>query len=340
MWLPCWEDDQMKKWNVGAQNLVPYAQYFVLCFVLLILFSVLNMACQNAAQEPGVVALVNGSPVYLHQLEAKYDFLHLDWGESLPPGVEQLQQEYGGILTNLILYKLIEQELAARGLEVTDEEVAAREEEVRHDYPPDEFEKILIEEYIDLNYWREQLKLRISWEKFIHEVLRPRVRIDFQEVQDYYQKNLSEFYLPQRIRFLVFSSPDQEEIKKAIASYKKTKSYAANAKLEELREKNSDLIVHEYFMRVDQLPFIWAGEIKKLKPGEFSRIKNDKKNFYSLVVLKKEEPSLLEPYQAYSIIEDKLTQQKIRKLFFKWVADTLQKAEIKINPKLKKSLKG
>jgi tRNA A22 N-methylase len=93
-------------------------------------------------------------------------------------------------------------------------------------------------------------------------------------------------------------------------------------------------------MRVDQLPFIWAGEIKKLKPGEFSRIKNDKKNFYSLVVLKKEEPSLLEPYQAYSIIEDKLTQQKIRKLFFKWVADTLQKAEIKINPKLKKSLKG
>jgi hypothetical protein len=287
-----------------------------------------------------VVALVNGSPIYLHQLEAKYDFLHLDWGESLPPGIEQLQQEYGEILTNLILYKLIEQELAARGLKVTDEEVAAREEEVRHDYPPDEFEKILIEEYIDLNYWREQLKLKIAWEKFIHEVLRPRVRIDFQEVQDYYQKNLSEFYLPQRIRFLIFSSPDQEELKKAIASYKKTKTYAANAKLEELRKKHSDLIVHEYFMRVDQLPFIWAGEIKKLNPGEFSRIKNDKKNFYSLVVLKKEEASLLEPYQAYSIIEEKLTQQKIRRLFFKWVADTLQKAEIKINPKLKNSLKG
>ena len=313
---------------------------FLLCIVVFFEVIIAISGCQNGVQEPGVVALVNGSPIYLHQLEAKYDFLHLDWGESLPPGIEQLQQEYGEILTNLILYKLIEQELAARGLKVTGEEVAAREEEVRHDYPPEEFEKILIEEYIDLNYWREQLKLRIAWEKFIHEVLRPRVRIDFQEVQDYYQKNLSEFYLPQRIRFLIFSSPDQEELKKAIASYKKTKTYAANAKLEELRKKHSDLIVHEYFMRVDQLPFIWAGEIKKLNPGEFSRIKNDKKNFYSLVVLKKEEPSLLEPYQAYSIIEDKLTQQKIRRLFFKWVADTLQKAEIKINPKLKNSLKG
>jgi hypothetical protein len=316
-----------------------------LLFYIFVFFDIIIAisGCQNAAQDPGVVALVNGEPIYLHQLEAKYDFLHLDWGDSLPPDVEQLKQEYGEILTGLILYKLVEQELALRGLKVTDEEVAAREEEVRHDYPPEEFEKILIEEYIDLNYWREQLKLRIAWEKFIQEVLRPRVKIDFQEVQDYYQNNLSEFYLPQRVRFLVFSSPDQEEIKKAIAIYKKTNATAATAKLAEakkLRKKDSELIVHEYFMRIDQLPFIWAGEIKKLKPGEFSRIKNDKKNFYCIVVLKKEQASLLEPYQAYSIIEEKLTQKKIHKLFFDWVADTLKKAEIKINPELKKSLKN
>ena len=274
--------------------------------------------------------MVNGSPIYLHQLEANYDFLHLEWGETLPPSVEHLQQEYGQILTNLILYKLVEQELAVRGLEVTDKELKAREEEVRQDYPPDEFEKILIEEYIDLNYWREQLRLRISWEKFIQEVLRPSVKIDFQEIQDYYQKNLSEFYLPERIKFLVFSSPDQGKIKKAIISYKKKN------KVEELRKKFPDMIIHEYFMRVDQLPMIWAGEIKNLKPGEYSKIKNDKKSFYFLVVLKKEEAKLLEPFQAYSLIEEKLIQEKIRRLFLEWVEDTLQKAEIKINVMLLK----
>jgi hypothetical protein len=112
------------------------------CFIL--------SGCQNKNEEPGVVARVNGKPIYLTQLEYKYDLSHEGNGEFVP-SVAQVREEYGQILGDLIVQELVSQELEQRNIPVSAKELKDAENEVRSDYPDDSFEQILIEEYIDIN---------------------------------------------------------------------------------------------------------------------------------------------------------------------------------------------
>ncbi len=131
--------------------------------------------CQNKSEEPGIIARVNGNQLP-EQLEYKYDLTHEGVG-GFVPSVEQVRAEYGQILGDLIVQELVAQELEQREIPVSDKELKEAEDEVRSDYPDDSFEQILIEEYIDINAWRSQLKYQLAMDKFFKDILRLRSRL-------------------------------------------------------------------------------------------------------------------------------------------------------------------
>ncbi|MDY7000333.1 MAG: peptidylprolyl isomerase [Thermodesulfobacteriota bacterium] len=295
----------------------------------LALAATMVFACTSNNEEPGVIARVNGRPIHLHQLESKYDFMHLNWAGDMNPTVKKLKTDYGRILGDLIVQELVAQALEERGLSVEENELAQAEENVRSDYPKGAFEQVLVEEYIDLKFWREELRARLTLEKFFQEVLRPRVKLNYQEAEAYYREHISDFYLPTRVRFFLIRGPSRDLVKSAANLYREERD------VEALSRKFNQVTVQELKMREDALTVSWRNALKGLSPGEAGAILTDNLGFQILILLERYPAEVLDPSRAYPLVEKVLLEQKLRREFDAWLEKELQRAAIFVSPHLR-----
>lgn len=125
---------------------------------------------------------------------------------------------------NILVIQLVDQlaeELVLRcaardkGIVVTAEELKAKENNIRQDYPEDSFEKMLLENAISLDFWRQRLKLNLLFESLIDKDLRQKLVITPQEMVAGYNiiKNNSE------------EMPDEAELIKKIRMAKAEVEY-------------------------------------------------------------------------------------------------------------------
>jgi parvulin-like peptidyl-prolyl isomerase len=296
--------------------------------LMALLASVIVTACSSDQNEPGVIATVNGRPIHLNQLEYKYDIMYLDSTDDLNPTVNQLRQDYGTILSDLIIQELIIQELADRGLEVTDEELNKAEDSVRKDYPEGAFEEILVEEYIDISFWRKEFKARISIEKFLQQVLRPSIKIDYTEADSYYRSHLSDFYLPSRLKFLIITGPSRELVLKA------TQLFSQGEAAADIAAKLKEVELRQLRMREDRLPASWLNALTNLETGEASSVLTEESKFHRLILVERSPAKVLDPTQAYPLVEQVLLDQKMREAFNTWLAHKIEVATITISKHL------
>lgn len=303
---------------------MPRATHFVMAAMALFLMA----SCSADRNEPGVIAKVNGQPIYLNQLEYKYDIMYLDSMDDLNPTVSHLRKDYGNILGDLIIQELIIQDLAGRGLEVTDEELNKAEESVRKDYPEGAFEEILVEEYIDISFWRKELKARLSIEKFFQQVLRPAIKIDYTEAEAYYKSHLTDFYLPTRLKFILVSGPSRDLVLKATQLHGKGEGMA------EITSKLKEVEVRQLRMREDRLPATWLNALSSLEQGEASSMFTEDSRFYRIVLVERSPAKVLDPTQAYPLVEQILLDQKMRNAFDAWLSRKLQTVEISVSTHL------
>jgi hypothetical protein len=292
-------------------------------FVLL--FLVLAMGCSRDQDDPGVVAQVNGQPIYLRQVEFKNDVSSVLGRDEYNPSIEQLRQDYGQALGELIVQELVAQELKSKGMSVTDEELRQAENKVRADYPEGGFEEALTEEYVDLPAWREQLWARLSVEKFINLVLRPSVSIDHVEAQQYYKKHIADFYLPSQVTFLFISGPNRDLVQKA------TTFYHDGVPAELISQKLNHVDVRRLRLRDDRLSGSWRSIISSLQTGEQSKILAGESGFQRLVLLQRSPGMLMDLSKAYPVVEKILIEQKVSREYDAWLARALANADIRIS---------
>ncbi|BBD07617.1 peptidylprolyl isomerase [Desulfovibrio ferrophilus] len=296
--------------------------------VTLMLLAVSGLSgCGGDQEEHGIVARVNGRPITLEQLQLKYDFKKLSYAAETA-GVAALKKDYGGILTDLIVQELVTQELETLGLSVTDEELAAAENEIRADYPEGAFEEVLVEEYLDLEFWRQELRNRLVMEKFFSEVLRPDITIGYEEAEAYYKTHIQDFFLPSRLSFQLVSGPSREGVQNALDLYRKGET------LESLQGRFDRIAIREIRLREDRLTVNWKNALKGLAPGEASSVLGGENGYEALVFSEKIPAKVLDPSQAYPVVERVLLDQKLRESFDSWLDDALAVAVIKVTPHL------
>lgn len=297
---------------------------------LLLIIAVL-MVCSGCAGEPeevGVVARVNGRPILLTQLEFQHDLMQVDYGGGVVPSVERLRSEYGQILGDLIVQELIVQELERLDLAVSQEEFEEAEKQVRSDYPEGAFEQVLIEEYIDLKAWRQQLKYHLATKKFYTQVLRPKVKIDYKEAEDYYKKNISDFYLPASLKLLVLRGPNRQLVERAVEKFQ------AGNDVVSLTASLGEVSARELVVREERLPVSWANALKGVEQGQATTVLTEKFGFEAVVLLERSPAKVLNPTQAYPLVEEVLLDRKLRKEFSDWLAGRLAVAQIEISEHL------
>lgn len=297
----------------------------------ILLAALLLFLCAGCAGEPdemGVVARINGKPIMLSQLEFQHDLMQTDYGSGMVPSVERLRNEYGQLLGDLVMQELIVQELERLDLSVTDDEFEAAENQVRNDYPEGAFEQVLIEEYIDLKAWRQQLRYHLAVNKFYSLVLRPQIKIDYKEAEDYYKKHISDYYLPASLKLLVIRAPNRQLVERAVEKFQAQKD------VESLTTALGEVSARELIVREERLPASWVNALKGVGEGEATAILSEKFGFESVVLIERSDAKVLNPTQAYPLVEEVLLEQKLRKRFSTWLDQTLMSARIEISEHL------
>ncbi len=296
----------------------------IIVFVVLALM----FGCSNDADDMGIIARVNGDPIYLSQLEFQHDQFQADSAGGYVPSVKKLQGEYGEILADLIVQELVLQELTAQDLPITDHELLKAEEVVRADYPEGAFDQMLVEEYIDLKSWRKQLKNHLAMKKFFQQVLRPQIKIDYKEAQQYYRDNISDFYLPESLRILIIRGPSREIVGKAVEKFLENQDHVNLATL------FGEVETREVVVREGRLSAAWKNAISGLAEGQSSGVLTDRFGFEALVLLERSPAKVLAPAQAYPLVEKALLESKLRNAFDAWLAGKVVLAKVSVSSHL------
>ncbi len=294
-------------------------------YVRLLFFSVIVLSsCDGSPKVAGEVARVNGRPITLHQLQAAHDSLLLSWGD---PGqeVEALRGEYGTVLTDLIIQELVTEQLEKKKIPVTDKELAAEENIIRADWPAGGFERMLLEESIDLEDWRGMLRRRLGAAKFISHVLRPGISISKEEVEVYFQAHQAELKLPARRHYLEFSSPEQARLAEACAAFIRSKDAAGT------QNEFPTVRLREVTMQADRLPPDVAETLARAKPYQASKAEPLLGGFRALVLLESLPERPMSISESYPLIEQALLEDKQERAFNEWIDKRLKDSTILVS---------
>ncbi|MFU2210244.1 peptidyl-prolyl cis-trans isomerase [Solidesulfovibrio sp. C21] len=300
----------------------------VLCLLAVFVLPALGGCGRDVAREPGVVAVVAGSPIRLADVEARHDLGEIGLPEVDNPPVETLRAAYGKVLADMIVARLIRQELARRHQSVTASELDAAEKRVRADYPGDSFERMLLEERIDLAHWRAMLADRLALEKFTHEVLRPQARVEVTKAADYYKEHIDAFTIPPRVRLARVQGRDSAAVKAALAAYRRS-----GLKMESLAGF-AGITTQEAVLPEKNLPASWREALKDLKDGEPSAILTSGGASFFCILQKRLPATVIDPAKAYARVEAILAGRQTARAFAAWLAETLRTTKISINKEL------
>jgi peptidyl-prolyl cis-trans isomerase C len=150
-------------------------------------------------QLPDVLARVNGETVTRAEFERAIKNVEARAGRQVP--AEQRDQVYRGVLDQLVTFHMLEQEVKARNVSVTDQEVDARLEQVKKQFPSeDEFKKAMASRGMTIDELKKETRAELGVSKMVEQAVKPLIKIDESQVKDFYDKNPAQFQQPEGFR--------------------------------------------------------------------------------------------------------------------------------------------
>ncbi|MCL1916181.1 MAG: hypothetical protein FWG17_05705 [Desulfovibrionaceae bacterium] len=298
-------------------------------FFLIPLFCMFLQACEKPVN-PGQIAFVNDVPLTLKQLQAVRDSLALgeEFQEKGGNEYSAMQEEYGPFLAELITQEIVTQEMDRLHQGVSDEELSAEEALIRSDFPGEEFERMLMEESVDLDIWRENLRRHLAVQKFQSTVLREYITLSAQEVESYYLEHQESFRVPDFIHFIQFSGLVRDQIVLACEQYRQMPDSSA------IQTRFPNLAIHEINMPADRLAPEQLSGLEGLGLLQVSPILEMNGELFAMVLLGREKARSMTRTETYALIEGILLEEKTRNEFGKWLDERLGRSKIRISIRL------
>lgn len=283
-------------------------------------------ACLDTSLPGGVVATVNGQPIALRTLETMLDTRTTALGIFENPSLVTLRHQYGKALIHLIGQVLVMQELDRRGMGVSDAALMEAEQAIRDDYTEEEFEKIFIENAIDIDAWRELMRHRIAMERFISQVLRPIIHVPLENIEAYYAQHTAGFTVPRTAVIWQLQSSNRTALMQALSTVPP----------QEVPEVNIFRITMPY----GELPPEWNKAVNALSVGEYVPPRAKAELFEALWLEASTPQRHLTLLEAYPYILQILTEEKLETVFQDWLASTLSASQVRVSTHLLQQVRG
>jgi peptidyl-prolyl cis-trans isomerase SurA len=140
---------------------------------------------------PDVVATVNGQPIQRSEVEKLY---RENLGNNKEePTKEQAEATRLGILKQLIDGEILQQAAKKMNLVASDEEVDAKQAEMKAPYTQEEWDKRLQAASLSLDELRIQIRRNLTSEKLMNKEVNSRINITDADVSNFYNANKAQF---------------------------------------------------------------------------------------------------------------------------------------------------
>lgn len=295
----------------------------------LVLF-VLAFASIAISSEEKIVAVVNGHPILMRDLEAAVDRLipRATYHGNLS---EERRAEYREkALDEVITFELQYQDGAARGLKPDRKQAKERVQQVRDSFSSSgDYKRWLKGTFGAERLLKEKIEKQLVVQAAAAAVVIEPSRVSDEALREYYDSNLTKFRQPESVRLRIISAKDESKAGEALVRLTKGEDFgnvAARMSEDAYRIKGGDIgFVHRgrIYPALEEAAF-------RLKPGEMSGLVRTE----GLWFIVKVEDRIPEQQISFDDAKDRLRKDLEKKrsdeLMQRWMDNLKEKASIEI----------
>ena len=148
--------------------------------------------CHKGPQQ-GVVATVNGHPIFQTDVDKQYNAQLANNPQQQPPSSDEVDSLKLNILHELIVEEIVEQRAAKQNLTATDAEVDARVSEMKAPYTEDQFQARLKASNYTLDELKRDLRRSLTQNKLINKEINSRITVTDADVTKYFNAHKAEY---------------------------------------------------------------------------------------------------------------------------------------------------
>ncbi len=309
--------------------------------LLLVLMVLLAVACGRKVQkDQKVLVRINDEIITLKEFDEEFSKAKKEFGWTYTADKETALRLMGAFLNQMIEERLILMEAEKMGIKVGAEEVDAVVSEVKKDYRDNKsFEKMFINEDINFEEWRKDVRKKLLVDKVISRAVLSQVQISTEDVEEYYNKYPEKFRRKEEVRarqILVREEKDAERARERILAGEDFAAVAREVSLSPDAEDGGDL---GYFGK-GVMPPEFDEVVFTIEPGKLSDVVKSDYGYHLFLVEDRKESRELPLDEVYDEIVEKLRRDWEDYLYVKWMDGLKAKAEIEINKELLKRLAG
>ncbi|REJ37582.1 MAG: foldase [Bacillota bacterium] len=264
-----------------------------------------------AQSQDDVVAWVNGEPITRDEL------------------YEEMVRYVGTqVLDEMILIKLVRQQAAQRGVEVSEDDVAAQLAAIEEDVGGPEQLKSVLQMY---NMTYDDLKQQVNLNLLLRALVAPEIEVTEDEIRSYFDENRERLGQPEQVRARHILVETEEQAKELKERLEAGEDFAALAKEHSIDRgsaaRGGDLGWFGRGVMVE--PFEKAAF--SLKPGEVSDpVQTDFGYHLILVEERREAREAVLDEETRSAIEEQLREEKLSQRIPEWLDELRSKADVEI----------
>ncbi|MDR1856495.1 MAG: SurA N-terminal domain-containing protein [Desulfovibrio sp.] len=290
---------------------------------ILVFLCLLLGGCMDRGLPEGVIATVNGEPVYLRTLQSMIDGESSSLGIQVELSLPEMQKQYANALRLLIIQMLVRQELKTLGMPITEENIQNAVDIIRNDYGEKEFAKYLADESISENEWKKLIADDLALSRFEKRVIIPRIRVTLPMVRSYYETNAEQFNMPEIYNVCLTNGYKKSDVQDYINSFP-----------DDVNGKDESVIAACFESTKADLPRGWEKELSTIAQGKCGSIKKSDRMWQTICIKSMAPSGRMSIVKAYPIIESIIIEQKKEAAFDEWLGKKLEKSKVKISPLL------
>lgn len=294
-----------------------------LSLALLALLSLLVLACEK--QQP--LLRIDAREISLTEFRADLGLLRRELA-ALPTAEQKLLLRQ--TLTRLIDEELIRLEAARRAIEISEDDLQQRVDELHGDYTPEEFAEIVERSGQNKVRWRQQLRLSLLRERLLGELMKNHLPLTSQEISQYFQTHQEDYQRPEQFlarQMLLKSKAEAENIRQRLLAGEDFASLARQYSLSPDRDQGGSLGL----VARGELPPEFEQVIFALKPGDISAVVHSSYGIH-LFMVEQHLPAGLLPFES---VEEEIRQQQqnqiAEEIFTRWLTDKRAQSRIEID---------
>ncbi|MEE9256884.1 MAG: peptidylprolyl isomerase [bacterium] len=271
-----------------------------------------------------VIAEVNGAPITQKDL---YTAMLIKKGSAPPAGSGEAVQK--ALVEELVERRLILQRFRETGGYVEEARVRALVQMISSQYgSPGEMEKILREEEIDPENWRNTIRETLEIDHVVEKEVYSKIKVSEDESLKFYQDHRERYHVGRRWRVRQIVVGSEEEARRLRARIIDGAPFALLARRVSSgpeRERGGDLGLFSS----GQLPESVEPVIKTLKKGEISRVVQTPFGYHLFQVTETRSAGIQSYRAVREKIRSRLLAERGREALRKWISGLKKKATIR-----------